>query len=98
MGDSSLMMNFEEVGQWMINRGREQVRPGEMASKASPRPNSGEIFDNIQRLSQNFSGRITDVFFIISFHFCSPLYLKHLPQFFIKNSCIKRHCPIKVRK
>ena len=43
MGDSSLMMNFEEVGQWMINRGREQVRPGEMASKASPRPNSGEI-------------------------------------------------------
>ena len=68
MGDSSLMMNFEEVGQWMINRGREQVRPGEMASKASPRPNSGEIFDNIQRLSQIFSGRITDVFFVISFH------------------------------
>ena len=57
-------MNFEEVGQWMINRGREQVRLGEMASKASPRPNSGEIFDNIQF----FSGRITGVFFVISFH------------------------------
>ena len=84
IGDSSIMMNFEEVGQWMINRGREQVRPGEMASKASPRPNSGEIFDNIQRISQFFSGRITDVFFVISFH--SSLYLKHLPQFFIKNS------------
>ena len=95
MGDSSLMMNFEEVGQWMINRGREQVRPGEMASKASPRPNSGEIFDNIQRLSQIFSGRITDVFFVISFHsfiFQASAAVSH------KISLIKRHCPIKVRK
>ena len=62
MGDSSLMMNFEEVGQWMINRGREQVRPGEMASKASPRPNSGEIFDNIQRLSQIFQVELLTYF------------------------------------
>ena len=62
MGDSSLMMNFEEVGQWMINRGREQVRPGEMASKASPRPNSGEIFDNIQRLSQFFQVELLTYF------------------------------------
>ena len=62
MGDSSLMMNFEEVGQWMINRGREQVRPGEMASKASPKPNSGEIFDNIQRLSQFFQVELLTYF------------------------------------